>query len=51
MPHLTGCQPTETPPEEVDADELSPLSPTSATGFGRPTLKTEFGPLPLSVPS
>ena len=47
--HLTGCQPTETPPEEVDADELS-LVPNKRNGFSHKTLKTEFGPLPLSVP-
>ena len=45
--HLTGCQPTETPPEEVD--ELS-LVPNKRNGFSHKTLKTEFGPLPLSVP-
>ena len=47
--HLTGCQPTETPPEEVAADEL-PQVPNKRNGFSHKTLKTEFGPLPLSVP-
>ena len=47
--HLTGCQPTETPPEEVAADELPQLS-NKRNGFSHKTLKTEFGPLPLSVP-
>lgn len=47
--HLTGCQPTETPPEEVAADEL-PQLPNKRNGFSHKTLKTEFGPLPLSVP-
>ncbi|MFR6358243.1 MAG: transposase [Sutterella wadsworthensis] len=46
--HLTGCQPTEAPPEEVDADELLQV-PNKRTGFSHKTLKTEYGPLPLSV--
>lgn len=47
--HLTGCQPTETPPEAVATDEL-PQIPNKRNGFSHKTLKTEFGPLPLSVP-
>ena len=46
--HLTGCQPTEAPPEEVDADELLQV-PNKRNGFSHKTLKTEYGPLPLSV--
>lgn len=43
--HLTGCKPTEAPP----ADEL-PQTPNKRNGFSHKTLKTEYGPLPLSVP-
>jgi len=47
--HLANCPPKEIASEEAQSTELLPEN-NKRNGFGKKTLKTEFGPMRLNIP-